>query len=81
VMGKQAADRAFPFIVGLLTALGIFWNGWWLWAALIFFFGRRHAEPLDQITELDGKRKIVGFLALIVFVLVFVPVPLTLIGA
>jgi membrane-associated protease RseP (regulator of RpoE activity) len=81
VMGKQAADRAFPFIVGLLAALGIFWNGWWLWAALIFFFGRRHAEPLDQITELDGKRKFVGFLALIVFVLVFVPVPLTLIGA
>ena len=80
LMGKQASERAFPFIVGLLAAMGFFWNGWWLWAALIFFLGRRHAEPLDQITELDGKRKILGFLALAVFVLVFIPVPLTFIG-
>ena len=80
VMGKQAADRAFPFIVGLLAVMGVFWNGWWLWAGLIFFLGRQHAEPLDQITELDRKRKILGVLALIVFVLVFVPVPLTLVG-
>ena len=81
LMGKQASDRVFPFIVGLLAVMGIFWNGWWLWAALIFFLGRRHAEPLDQITELDGKRKILGFIALVVFVLVFIPVPLTFIGA
>lgn len=80
VMGKRAADRAFPLIVGLLAVMGVFWNGWWLWAGLIFFLGRRHAEPLDQITELDRKRKILGFAALIVFVLVFVPVPLTFVG-
>lgn len=80
LMGKQASERAFPLIVSLLAIMGFFWNGWWLWAALIFFLGRRHAEPLDQITELDGKRKIIGFLALIVFVMVFMPVPLTFIG-
>ena len=80
LMGKQVSDRVFPFIVGLLAIMGFFWNGWWLWAALIFLLGRRHAEPMDQITELDEKRKILGFFALIVFVLVFIPVPLTLIG-
>ena len=80
LMGKQASDRVFPFIVGLMAVMGFFWNGWWLWAALIFFMGRRHAEPMDQITELDGKRKILGFIALVVFVLVFIPVPLTFIG-
>jgi membrane-associated protease RseP (regulator of RpoE activity) len=80
LMGKQASDRVFPFIVGLMAVMGFFWNGWWLWAALIFFLGRRHAEPLDQITELDGKRKILGFIALVVFILVFIPVPLTFIG-
>jgi membrane-associated protease RseP (regulator of RpoE activity) len=80
LMGKKAADRVFPFIVGLLAVMGIFWNGWWLWAALIFFFGRHHAEPMDQITDLDGKRKVIGVIALVVFVLVFIPVPLTVIG-
>jgi membrane-associated protease RseP (regulator of RpoE activity) len=80
VLGKQASNRAFPFIVGLLAILGIFWNGWWLWAALIFFLGRSHAEPLDQITELDEKRKILGFITLIIFLMVIVPVPLTIFG-
>jgi membrane-associated protease RseP (regulator of RpoE activity) len=80
VLGKKASDRAFPFIVVLLAIMGIFWNGWWLWAALVFFLGRSHAEPLDQITELDRKRKIIGIITLIVFLLVFVPVPLTVIG-
>jgi membrane-associated protease RseP (regulator of RpoE activity) len=70
------ARRILPFIIGGLAILGFFWNGWWLWAALIFFFGRTHAEPLDQITPLDKKRKILGFLALFIFIIVFIPVPL-----
>jgi hypothetical protein len=50
-----------------------------LWAGLIFFFGRRYAEPLDMITPVDRKRKILGIIALIVFVLTFIPVPLVII--
>jgi len=50
-----------------------------LWAGLVFFFGRSYAEPLDQITPLDGKRKALGLLALIIFILTFIPVPLTII--
>ncbi len=42
---------------------GLFWQGWWIWAALIFLVGRRYAEPLDQITQVDKKRKILGVLA------------------
>jgi hypothetical protein len=49
-----------------------------LWAFLVFIFGRAYAEPLDQLTELDGKRKALGVLALIVFILTFTPVPQTL---
>ncbi len=80
LIGKKNADRIFPFIVGIMALMGFFWNGWWLWAGLIFFMGRRHAEPLDQITELDNKRKVLGILAMVVFILVFIPVPLTIIG-
>ncbi len=74
------ARRILPVIVLLLGALGFIWNGWWLWVVLILFFGRAHAEPLDQITPLDGKRKILGVLALILFILVFTPVPLVLVN-
>jgi membrane-associated protease RseP (regulator of RpoE activity) len=76
LLGRKWAARLFPIILVILFGLGFFWNGWWLWVALIFFLGRRYAEPLDQITELDGKRKTLAILALIIFILVFIPVPI-----
>ncbi len=79
LLGKKKARLIFPFVLGALVLLGLAWQGWWLWAALIFFFGRRYAEPLDQITPIDRKRKILGVVALIVFILIFIPVPLVVI--
>ncbi len=79
LLGKENAKRTFPFILGALAVMGIVWQGWWLWAALVFFFGRRYAEPLDQITPIDRKRKLLGVLALIIFILIFTPVPLVII--
>jgi len=79
LFGKERAKRVFPFILVSLVIMGFFWGGWWLWAGLIFFFGRRYAEPLDMITPVDKKRKILGIIALIVFVLTFIPVPLVII--
>lgn len=74
------ARRLVPVILVALVLLGLVWAGWWIWAALIFILGRAHAEPLDQITQLDPPRKFIGVLALIIFVLVFTPVPLTIVG-
>jgi len=76
LLGKKNAKRLFPVILILLGVLGFFWEGWWLWAGLIFLFGRRFAEPLDQITPIDRKRKVLGIIALIIFILIFTPVPL-----
>jgi membrane-associated protease RseP (regulator of RpoE activity) len=67
-----------PVILACLVALGFFWSGWWIWAALIFLLGRAHAEPLDEITELDPPRKILAVVMLVVFLLVLTPVPFTL---
>ena len=69
------ARKGFPFIVGALAVLGFFWSGWWLWAMLLFWLGRVNAEPLDQITTLDPPRRLLGFAMIIVFLLVFMPVP------
>lgn len=66
-----------PFILVALIILGTVWIGWWLWAFLIFLLGRSHAEPLDQITPLDSRRRALAVFGLIVFVLVFTPIPLT----
>jgi membrane-associated protease RseP (regulator of RpoE activity) len=69
------ARKAFPFIIGLLIVGGYFWNGWWLWAMILFWLGRVNAEPLDQITTLDPPRRLLAFGMIIVFFLVLMPVP------
>ncbi|GAB4499611.1 MAG: site-2 protease family protein [Anaerolineales bacterium] len=79
VLIGQRARAVLPIILVSLVLLGVFWNGWWLWAALIFFLGRTYAEPLDMITTLDARRKWIARFTLLMFVLVFIPVPLTVI--
>lgn len=76
VLTGRKAVRLWPFIVGALVLLGFFWPGWWIWALLIFWMGRVYMEPLDQITPLDNKRIILALLAIVIFIVVFIPVPL-----
>jgi membrane-associated protease RseP (regulator of RpoE activity) len=77
LFGKKSRV-VLPFILIALIILGTVWSGWWLWAFLIFLLGRAHAEPLDQITPLDSRRKALAVFGLVVFVLVFTPIPLSL---
>jgi membrane-associated protease RseP (regulator of RpoE activity) len=74
VFGKRV-NRIVPIILVATILLGFFWSGWWLWAAIIFLMGRSHAEPLDQITTLDPRRKALAVLMLVIFLLVLTPVP------
>lgn len=81
LLGRARAMRMRPFILAAMAVLGLFWAGWWLWVALIFFLGRIYAEPLDQITPLDGRRRALAIFAVIIFLLVFTPVPMSVISA
>lgn len=75
LLGRRTS-RLLPVILVSLLALGFVWSGWWFWAFLIFLLGRVHAEPLDQITQLDPKRRLLAIFGVLVFILVFMPVPL-----
>jgi len=55
---------------------GIGSSSWGLWAVLLLLLVRRNAPVLDEITELDTRRKIIGIALLVVFILIFVPSPL-----
>jgi membrane-associated protease RseP (regulator of RpoE activity) len=80
VLFGRKVSLAWPIIVLALIGMGFIWSGWWIWAALIFFLGRTHAEPLDEITPLDSGRRWMAVLGLAIFVLTFTPVPLVLFG-
>lgn len=83
IIYSALGDKAKKFvgvIFVVMIVLGFFWEGWWLWVFMLYFLGRHHATPLDQITELDPARKRLAAFMLVVFILVFIPVPLVLYG-
>lgn len=55
----------------LLLPLGAFFSySWFLWAILLFFFGRRHPRIYDNTPVTGGRRKL-GALALVIFIVSF----------
>ncbi len=71
---KQNKISKFVFIA--ILGIGIFgWQGWLLWGLLLAIMGFRHPPLMDGWVPLDPKRKIIGWLAVAIFILTFVPVP------
>ena len=65
--------------LGLTAIMGFFWQGWWMWTMMILFFGQRHAAPLDDITPLTARQRLLAVAALILFILTFIPLPMRII--
>jgi membrane-associated protease RseP (regulator of RpoE activity) len=86
LFGERARLLYWPVLVTLLV-LALFTlitSGivtWLVWAVLIFFLGRVYAEPLDDVTPLDRRRRILAIISLVAFFLVFVPIPLRFVSA
>ncbi|HUP00588.1 MAG TPA: site-2 protease family protein [Gemmatimonadota bacterium] len=63
-----------------LLVMGWWWPGWYLWAVLVLFLIRiKHPPVLDPEIDLGYGRRWVGWLAVAVFILCFVPVPFEMI--
>lgn len=76
LFGNRARLLYFPAILAMLGLAVVVSDAWFLWALLLLLFGRAYAMPLDMITPLDRRRRFIAVVALVVFVLVFVPNPL-----
>lgn len=79
LFGAARARRLYLPIVGVFLVLSFFNSAWMLWTLLLLLLGRVYAVPLNNLTPLDTRRQRLGYLALIIFVLVFVPNPLQLV--
>lgn len=77
LFGDRAKQLFWPVLI-LLALLALFTSNmmWVVWIGLLYFLGRTHAQPLDDITPLDRTRWLIAVGTLILFFLVFVPIPL-----
>ncbi|HWR90507.1 MAG TPA: site-2 protease family protein, partial [Dissulfurispiraceae bacterium] len=67
-------------LVFVLAFMGIFfWEGWILWAVLLIVLGIRHPPVIYWEVPLDSRRRFVGLLSLIIFVITFIPSPFRLV--
>lgn len=63
-------------VVIVLIPMGYLWMGWLVWGILlIFLLGTRHPAPLDPYVPLGPRRRGIGYLSILVFVLCFTPTP------
>jgi membrane-associated protease RseP (regulator of RpoE activity) len=75
VLGKKQQVVAKALLIALFF-LGVFgWMGWLVWGGILLVMGINHPPVVYDWIPLDFRRKIVGWLALVLFLMTFTPAP------
>ena len=75
LFGRRAHSLALVTFVLLLIAGTFLSYNWYVWAFFVLLGGLRHPAPLNNVTPLDPKRKLVGWLSILLFFLIIIPTP------
>jgi len=77
IFGKHYSKVSLGvFVVIIIMGFVSGFPGWFFWGLLILLLGLRHPRTLNDEVPLDAKRKLMGLLAFIVFILTFTPKPI-----
>jgi membrane-associated protease RseP (regulator of RpoE activity) len=80
---RSLSSRSHRWVTAVLPALLVLlgllrhWSGWYIWAALLFGLRFLRTAPIYDETPLDPNRRFAAFLALIIFLLCFMPAPIS----
>jgi membrane-associated protease RseP (regulator of RpoE activity) len=78
ILGERHRYVSIVLVV-ILAALGIlYWEGWALWAVLMLVLGIKHPPVVYWEIPLDPKRRFIGIIAFIIFIITFIPSPFKL---
>jgi membrane-associated protease RseP (regulator of RpoE activity) len=87
LLGRRARylSLAVTLFLVLLSAMlyitrGIEGLNWIVMAGLIYLVGWQHPPSLNELVQLDTKRRLLAVSMLILFLLMFVPIPLRILG-
>ncbi len=75
ILGEKSKKLAIGCFIALIILGLVGWSGWFIWAGLLYVMGWQHPPPLNPAIPLDTKRKWLGVLALLLFVVTFTPTP------
>lgn len=73
-VGRLQHRLALPLWLGLGLA-GFYWPGWLLWFVIVLLMGLRHPPVRHEAKPLGPGRRALAWLALVIFVLSFMPIP------
>jgi membrane-associated protease RseP (regulator of RpoE activity) len=76
LFGRRAWPLAMMTISALMLAGFYFWPTWLIWGVLALLSGLRHTPPQDDVTPLDIRRRLLGWLTILIFVLIIMPQPI-----
>ncbi len=80
MFGARHRKAAWPLWI-ILFLLGFRWTGWWIWALFALVMGVVHPPLWDEALPLDPRRRRIGWFALLLFVLCFMPEPVRIVAA
>jgi membrane-associated protease RseP (regulator of RpoE activity) len=74
-LGEKQTRLSFILVL-VMSLLGVLlWEGWIIWAVLLLVLGLRHPPVISWEVPLDTRRKVIGWIAFLIFILTFIPVP------
>ena len=72
----QNSKNIYKIVLGVFVIICAVWYpGWLLLIILLIWFGYRHPPPIDDYTPLDKKRRILGYIVFVIFIISFTPIP------
>lgn len=78
LLGGRVRQLFWPVVIALML-LSLVSSTWVFFTLLLLVFGRFRAMPLDGITPLDPQRRRLAYVMMVIFVLIFVPLPLQIV--
>jgi membrane-associated protease RseP (regulator of RpoE activity) len=76
VLGRGHRKIVWLFLGVLVVLYAVSrWEGWLVWVGLSVALGLKHPPPLDDLTPLDGPRRVLALIALGLLVVLLTPRP------
>lgn len=76
LLGKKSRKVGHLLLVVFIVMGFLFWIGWFVWVFLLLFLGLKHPDIDDETVPLSPRRKLLGFIMILIFILSFIPDPI-----